>query len=280
MNTSLDEFEGPRLVQREETIDSVKLFNLCFGGPAIVDEKEILRSYVVPRRGGTYAIFHQGKPVSQIWIFHDQIKMLDGTIRTGSIGGVSTHPDFRNQGLASQLLEHCAQQLKKDGATLMLISGARGVYTRAGNVPHGKFMYSTMKPTKGNSTSSSIRVRKAVPADALLCSHLYQAEPVHFVRRKSGFVAALENPMAGAYLHANPWIAERAGQAVAYIFLGIPYDQTEGSGIRHVSEYAGSRAALTEAIRQIMVSSNLQKVYWPVAWQDVELIQILKGHWV
>jgi GNAT superfamily N-acetyltransferase len=278
MNSSLEDFDGPRLVQREEIIDSVKLFNLCFESPETVDEEEILRSYELPRRGGTYAIFHEGRPVSQIGIFHVQLKMLDGTIQAGSIGGVCTHPDFRNQRLASRLLEHCAQQLKSEGATLMLISGARGVYTRAGNVPHGKFIYFPCIPTKDNTSPGNIKIRKAVPGDALFCSRLYQAEPVHFVRRKDEFADALKNPMGRSYLHANPWIVERSGQAVAYLLLGIPYDELESVGIRHVSEYAGSRAALAEAIKLILTEDGLQKVHWSVAWQDLELIQSLKGY--
>jgi GNAT superfamily N-acetyltransferase len=276
MNSLLEDFDGPRLVKREEMIDSVKLFNLCFEVQGTVDEQEILRSYAPSRRGGTYAIFHEGKPVSQIGIFHDRLKMLDGTIQTGSIGGVGTHPDFRNQGLASRLLEHCARQLKREGATLMLISGARGVYTRAGNVPHGKFIYFPCIPARGYSSPADIRIRKAVPQDALLCSQIYQAEPVHFARRRSKFAAALENPMGSTYLHANPWVVEQAGQAVAYLFLGISYEENESSGIRHVSEYAGSRTALAEAIQLILREDGLQKVHWSVAWQDRELIQLLK----
>ncbi len=81
--------------------------------------------------------------------------------------------------------------------------------------------------------------------------------------------------MGNTYLHADLWIVERSGQAVAYLFLGIPYDQTESSGIRHVSEYAGSRSALAEAIRQIVTISSLQEVYWPVAWHETDLIQLL-----
>jgi len=277
MHPTIEEFEGPRLVRKEEIVDSVKLFQLCFGGPPIENEAEILASYIVPKRGGAYAFLHKGKPVSQLIIFHDQIKMYDGTVRAGSVGGVCTHPDFRGRGLASRLLEHCAEQLKKEGATLMLISGARGVYTRLGNVFHGKFVYFSIQPREeGHSRRNGLVIRKASNADAMLCSRLYQAEPVHFARRKSNFAAALEHPMGNTYLHAESWIIERAGQPLAYLFLGIPYNQAESSGIRHVSEYAGSRSALVEAIRQIIARSNLQKVDWPVAWQDLELIQLLQ----
>ncbi len=113
MSTSHKEFKGPRLIQREEVVDSERLFRLCFGVSEIENEDEIRASYATPRRGGTYAFLHEGRPVSQISIFHDQIKIYDGVVHTGSIGGVCTHPDYREQGLAGRLLEHCAAAVEE-----------------------------------------------------------------------------------------------------------------------------------------------------------------------
>lgn len=279
MNT---QFEGPRLIRREEFIDSIRLSRICFGGAEIIDnEEEILASYVPPRRGGWYVLVHQGKPVSQIAIFHDQLKMYDGTIQVGSIGGVCTHPDYRKQGLATRLMEHCTEQLVKEGAQLMLISGDEGVYMRLGNVFQGKFMYFSIRPEQNIqslSTPTDLLLRRATAADALVCSQLYQAEPVHFVRQISDFAGAVRDPNGNKYIHADPWIIERSGQAVAYLFLGIPWHLQDKPdlGIRHVGEYAGSRSALVHAIPVLMTTSNLQDLIWPVAWQDVELIQLLQ----
>ena len=275
MNTPLLPFDGPRLVRPEEVVDSVRLFHLCFGGSPVETEEEIRAGYSIPRRGGTYAIFQDGKPVSQIGIFHDQIKLYDGIIRTGSIGGVCTHPDFRGQGLANRLMDHCSQQLVKEGATLMLISGARGLYTRLGNVYHGKFNTFSIKAGQAAPPiPTNLVVRKATRTDALLCSQLYQAKPVHFLRKRSDFLTALEDP--NTYLIADPYIVERAGQALAYLFLGIPYRQPEGSGIRHVSEYAGSHLALAETLKFIIEAGLVRKISCPVAWQDFELIHLLQ----
>ena len=283
MRNSITHLEGPRLVRREELVDSERLFRICFGGPEIDkdEEEKILTTYTLPRRGGLYVLVHQGKPVSQIWIAHDQVKMYDGTIRTGGIGGVCTHPDYRNQGLASYLMEHCAQQMVKEAATRMLISGDAGVYTRLGSVFHGRFMCFSIKHEHGqqrSSTQNNLVIRRATPGDVLLCSRLYQAEPVHFARSKSDFERALNDPSGNKYIHADQWIIERSGQAVAYLFLGIPWGLQDepGTGIRQVSEYAGSRSALADATHLLMSTGNIQELTWPVAWQDVELIQSLQ----
>jgi len=286
MATPFTQFDGPRLIRREELIASTRLSRICFGGPErINNEEEVLATYVPPRRGGTYGLIRAGEPVSQISIFHDQLKVYDGTIRVGSIGGVCTHPDYRGQGLATRLLEHCAGQLLKEGARLMLISGDEGVYMRLRNIFQGKYMYFSIKPEQSSqwrSTPANLVFRKATAADALFCGQLYQAEPVQFVRQKADFLRALRDPMSNMYIHADQWIIERSGQAVAYLFLGIPWSLHGGpeTGIRHVGEYAGSRSALVDVIPALMKTSNLQELTWPVAWQDLELIQMLlhSGH--
>jgi GNAT superfamily N-acetyltransferase len=278
--TSFSQYDGPRLLRRDEVLDSERLSRVSFGGPEIDNEAEILANYVPPKNGGVYILAHQGKPVSQIGIFHERFKLYDGDIRVGSIGGVCTHPDYRNKQLASYLLEHCTQQLVDEGATLMLISGAHGIYTRLGNVPHGRFISFSLQPgqnTERQSAPADLVVRKATEADALTCNQLYQAEPLHFVRRKSDFSAALRNPMSNPYIHAEPWIIERSGQAVAYIFLGIEWGAELGAGIRHVGEYAGSRLALADSLNIIMTASHLNELFWSVAWQDVDLIHLLQS---
>jgi hypothetical protein len=185
----------------------------------------------------------------------------------------------------------------------MLISGERGLYTRLGNALVGRYMGFTADASstdassadassadvlsaesgqwKGRSTPPDLALRPATPADALLCNRLYQAEPVHFFRQVSDFAKALSHP--DGYIHADQWIIERGGQPVAYLFLGIPWDLMDksGAGIRHVGEYAGSRVALADALGVIMRNAappskqNVRKLSWPVAWQDVDLIQLL-----
>lgn len=280
MTPSFAHFDGPRPMRRDEQIASERLSRLCFGEPEIENEAEMLAGYAPPRQGGTFLITHEGRPVSQIDTFHGRIKMYDGCIRAGSIGGVCTHPEYRGRGLASRLLEYSAQQLANEGAGLLLISGARSIYTRRGNVPHGRFINFSILPAPAGPrrlTPADLVIRKATPADALICNKLYQAEPVHFVRQRSDFSAALKDPSRNTYVFADQWIIERSGQAMAYLFLGSPWSAELGAGIRHVGEYAGSRLSLVEALDLIVTAGNVRELSWQVAWQDVELIHLLQN---
>jgi GNAT superfamily N-acetyltransferase len=276
------DFDGPRMVRREELAASDRLSQICFGGLDInAPEEEPPASFYPPRRGGLYVITHQGVPVSEIYIFHFRVKLYDGLLRIGSIGGVCTHPDYRGQGLAGQLLEHCTATLAKEGARLMLISGGRGLYTRVGCVPTGKYLAFTIQPENIPHTSSNLTIRLATSADAAVCSRLYHTEPVHFIRPPAKFADRLTHSYG--YVHSEAWIIERANQPAGYLLLGIPWenlDQQSGAGIRHVREYAGSRTALVGALGQIMAQSKLQVIHWPVAWQDSDTITLLQENGV
>jgi GNAT superfamily N-acetyltransferase len=273
-----NEFNGPRLVRAEELAASDRLSHICFGGIDLgaIDEASP-PAYHPPRRGGLYVITHRGIPVSQIYTFHFKIRLYDGYLRIGSIGGVCTHPDYREQRLAGRLLEHCTNRLAQEGARLMLISGGRGLYTRAGCVPCGIYDGFKIEPHQLSPTPPDLALRQATSAEAAHCSRLYHTEPVHFERKPAKYVDRLGDN--GGYVASEAWIIERSGKPVAYLLLGIPWEYLgqPGAGIRHVREYAGSRTALVGALGQIMNQSKLKEIHFPVALQDADLLHLLQG---
>lgn len=82
--------------------------------------------------------------------------------------------------------------------------------------------------------------------------------------------------MRNTFVYADQWIVERAGLIVAYMFMGSPWEFELEKGIRHMGEYAGSRIALVDALQALWAAGNLKELYWPVAWQELELIQLLQ----
>ncbi len=157
--------DGPRLIRREELAASRRLNSLCFRGIVEeVDEEALMASYTPPQRGGIQVLCHRGVPISQIDIVHSRVNVYGSHLRIASIGGVCTHPDYREQGLATHLLDYCARKLTAEGGRLMLISGVRGLYTRAGCVTAQEFEYIALRTRI--SGINGLRVRPATEADA------------------------------------------------------------------------------------------------------------------
>jgi GNAT superfamily N-acetyltransferase len=235
----MNDFVGPHPVRREELAASQRLSLQCFPGfREELTEKDLLASYVPPRRGGVQVLSHRGVPVSQIGIYHSQVNLYGCPLRIASIGGVCTHPDYRGLGLATRLLETCVHKLVAEGARLMLVSGARNLYTRLGCVAAQDFEAIVLKPTfpKGAIDSQPayspayspatfgkvFSLRPATAADASLCARLYQSEAVHFVRRVEEFAEHFSR--LEEFPRAEDWVVESQGQPLAYMFLGVPWE--------------------------------------------------------
>ncbi len=268
-------FDGPRLLRREEGPASDRLFRIAFEVPQLTSEQEqTLPPYDQPRRGGVYILAHDGQLVSQLLVAHDQLRIHDAVTHVASIGGVGTHPDYRNQRLAGRLLEHAATEMVREGARIQLISGARGLYTYLGNVLQGRYHHFSLAAPAGRTPAATLR--PLTPADAPRLARLYHAEPVHYVRRHAAFADVLAHPGQDSYLHADARIVEWGGEPVAYLFLGCPYGAEPDAGIRYVSEYAGSRSALVDALEQLCARGDVRELTVPVPWQDFGLRQVLE----
>jgi len=282
LTTSQSPYDGPRLLRRDEGPASDRLFRIAFDVPLLSSEQEqTLPPYDQPRRGGVYVLAHDGQLVSQLLVAHDQFRIYDAVTRVASIGGVGTHPEYRNRRLAGRLLEHAADQMVREGARVQLISGARGLYTYLGNVPQGRYHHFSIRVTADElRPAASLVLRPMTLADAPRLARLYHAEPVHYVRRHAAFADVLAHPGQDSYLHADARIVEWGGEPVAYLFLGCPYGAEPDAGIRYVSEYAGSRVALVGALEQLCASGDARELAVPVPWQDFELRQVLeaRGH--
>lgn len=274
--TTLPEFDGPRLIRPEERSASRRLSRICFSD--LPDDEQPEEDFSLPGESGedeTYLFAHQGKPVAQISIFYSRLLVYGSVLRIGSIGGVCTHPDFRGYRLASRLMHHCTQKLVQGGAGLMLISGGRGLYTRLGNVPSGKYACFTLRAGE-HPVPENIRLRPVQPGDAALCSRLYQAEAVRFPRRVSVFAEAFHPHPIG--FHAEEWVVEMDGQPAAYLMLSVPWDSMDQpeAGERTINEFAGSRVALAGAAAAAVNQPGIRELRVPVPWQDADLIALLR----
>jgi GNAT superfamily N-acetyltransferase len=262
--------EGPHLVRREELDDLADLMQVCFWGGAPRERRRGRGRHV--DRGGAWIVARDGRPVSHIRIVYNTLSLYGSRVKIASIGGVCTHPDYRKQGIASELLEHCMQVAVEAGASLMLISGRRGLYRRAMAVDAAPMFGAKIERGSVERRAGGPTARPARPEDWGSCARLHQAEPVRFERPGEFFARAL-----GGHWHRVPWVIEAGGEVVAYLTLSRDWGEPRESPQRWVSEYAGVRAALVEGLPSLMEAAELEGVQFRAPRWDRELADRLRA---
>ncbi len=180
----------------------------------------------MPRESRIIAV--DGKPVSHIRIIYDHLSIYGVRIKTASLGGVCTDPEFRGRGIATRLLDSCIDEATRAGAKLLIISGDRGLYLRAQAAIAGPVWETRIVRREHGDSEQALTVRAAGIDDAPALSRLHQAEPVRYVRSGDFFARMLRHG------HRQPWLIEsgatgRSMRARKHRAV-IPSDFPRGSG--------------------------------------------------
>jgi len=216
-------------------------------------------------RSGAWVIARDGRLVSHIRIKYNALSLYGCRVKIASAGGVCTHPDYRGQGLASTLLDHCIKESTRAGATLFLISGDRGLYYRAHAVDASPCLEVRLTPASFEAAPPAVTARRGTAEDWFACASIYQSEPVRFLRRADFFRQAFQHP------HRETWVIEWEGSPAAYVLLSRHWGHSPEDRRRHVTEYAGSRAALADGLPALFEASGLEQIEFAVPTHDREL---------
>ncbi|UCC68788.1 MAG: GNAT family N-acetyltransferase [Armatimonadota bacterium] len=232
-------------------------------------------------RPGSWVIARDGKPVSHIRVVYNVLSVYGCQLKIASIGGVCTHPDYRRRGIAGALLDHCIEVAADAGASLLLISGERGLYRRAMavdagptyevEVRPGSVKASTRTPQARAPQARAPRARRAAPGDWVSCARLHQREPVRFVR-SAGFFARAFSGHGGR----GAWVIECGGEVAAYVLLSRPWGTPRDHPRRLATEYAGSRAALVEGLPSLFESSGFERITFRAPQWDREMAYLFR----
>lgn len=270
-------FDGPRPIHDDEWRDSERIFRICFSGEP--PEFELPDDEKVDKIDGPNAevqvISADGRVVSQIAIFWERLKVHEGVVRIGSIGGVSTHPHYRGHRFALRLLQRCAERLREDGAEVMLISGGRGLYVRSGNVETGKFATFFLHPGDLPAPRDGYTLRSATAADAAACRRLYLEQPVRFTRGVGAYQARFQRSEDDD--NTENLVIERDGRIAAYLMLFRAWEDRGKleTGRRGVWEAAGTPEAIQAGTALLLAGGVVNDLMLAVPWQEQEWIEAL-----
>lgn len=191
-----------------------------------------------------------GRPAAHAALFIHRLRLPQGLLRVGVIGGVATAPELRGQGLASAVLTQLIHEASlRSVDVLVLWASEPGVYERVGFVRAGREWLAAIPTPVGSDTARAAgRVRPATERDLPALARLHDAEPVATLRSMAMWEELLSIPGMSVLVHesgeasryANTADPDAASDAVdAYAACGKGLDL---QGCIH--EWAGSIAAL------------------------------------
>jgi len=265
--------DGPRAVKRSELGSLADLLLEVFEFYRERYSREQLRRQLSSGGGmsNTRVIVEDGKVVSHIRAVYSTMSIFGCRMKVASIGGVGTHPDYRGRGHASAMLDDALSRMRDRGVRLLIVSGDRGLYRRAGCRHVGNLLEAKLSPQGHATFSPGVTARRATPDDWPLLAHMYQCEPVRFLRSRDEF-AHLAASTGDSY--GEIWVVADETGVVAYVCLGPTWSRP-AEPRRLVEEYAGSRTAILRALPLLLEDLGLTEVSLPFARCDREMLHLI-----
>ncbi|WP_411349237.1 GNAT family N-acetyltransferase [Paenibacillus sp. WLX2291] len=240
------------------------------------------------------AFTEEGQLVSFMGLVPVQITSGQQILSAFSIGAVCTHPEYRGQRLAGQLLEQCKQHAIAAGAAVLFISGDRSLYTRAGSQFFGHIHQATISADISSQWQSShlwdirpLEAQDIFAVHALLqrpSAHvnmslsemqlMIHAEAMAHVNRQQQhiLVAATPNGIAAFAIFSIPANLANAADSTA---TSHPTDTTNAiNEPRHgsVIEWAGRPDAVRELWGEAIRRFQLDSLSATIPWQEQPML--------
>jgi GNAT superfamily N-acetyltransferase len=249
--------EGPRAACEAELPDILHLSNRAFYPDGRIEMGSVLPLLFSRANAGNLRIMTDGgRPVAMVGMVINDLLLREIGLRAGSIGSVCTLPEYRGQGFAGRLMDDAMAHAAAQGASLLLVSGGRGLYRRMACIDAG--LYRVIEVDRRAGRRGRGRVRQWTEQDSAALEALHSREEVRFVRAP-GEMAVLLRARAMFCRPARTWVVEEAGKIAAYLCVSGPGDRT-GSGIVLSRELAGSREAVLDAAAGVLKEEGAQRL--------------------
>lgn len=263
--------EGPRSVKKEELQDLTNLINyvfrtssnkepdmhICF--PIFISEQNLDNLLVFVDETTQKPVSHMGTWINDFNYFGEPMKV-------GYLGSVCTHPDFQGQGLASRLLDEVFNHLENNGVDILLVSGGRGLYQRAGCKRVGEVKWHNISK---QDTHPKFDVAIDPPVEYL--NELWLNEPMRTKRGLDNFKTLVEAAALARCVNAKSkvYLAKTGDTPLAYI-QGL---HTKDGSIM-IYEWAGDRSVLIE-LASYIANTCQNETRWPVPSWEKTLLSLL-----
>ena len=276
--------EGPRPAKVNELPEIVKLVSWIFGFEkyGVTVDKVLPHLFCENNVENLRVILCNGRIVSHVGIWEGALYFHGIQLKVGLIGCVCTHPDYRMRGYASMLVEDAFAKLRRDNTDLIMVSGARMLYSRVGCVESG-ILYDYRIPANRAKLLADcldgVEVEEYMEDRILDLVEIYQKEPIRFRRSYEEFKLLVDRVSAcGTKFkdYASILISYRMGKPIAYIALFKGWPGWLSSDLAVIVEYAGSRMAILRMLYDAMRVLKVNYIRLMAPYGDWDLITLLE----
>ncbi|MCM3626144.1 GNAT family N-acetyltransferase [Paenibacillus glycanilyticus] len=220
----------------------------------------------------SYGAFEEdGKLVSFMGVALWTIRIGEAALRVASLGSVCTDPSARGKGYASRLLEEVQSFTRQAGASLLLVSGDRSLYTRAGCALFGRLKRYRMNEWQAESlldnSDVNNEIREMRPEDLFAMQEAAESREIRYQLGINEFGTLLKaEAMASVYrMSQRVLVQESCDRISSFAIIGV---STEANPSGAVLEYAGDSAEVARLFADAVSRYGLQSLEIPVPWHE------------
>lgn len=270
-----------RLVRQEEFEEAVRLADAVFRDEAQSSMGEAFPGIFRNGLKQSWGAFEEGKLVSFMGLVPGLIRVGPARLRLYSLGSVCTHPDHRGKGYAGLLLEQALNHIERAGASLLLVSGDRSLYRRAGCLPFGsvkRYEITSNVSERLNMPTEEGQVRELQETDWFQVHRLAEAQNVRYESGVKEFIQLVRSEAyAGIFnMKHKIWVTEREGILTAFVVLALP------TGIAPVKppflvQWGGDERDSLRLLFHAREVSGLPLLEADIPWHETEMHRLLEG---
>ena len=223
----------------------------------------------------SFGAFENGKLVSFIGLVPFKIIVGDAALSVFSIGAVCTDEAYQKRGISTRILREVYSFIEKAGASLLFVSGDRGLYRRNDCHHFGSVSeYTVSGPLAGYGGG----VREWRKSDLFQIDRIRRETAVRYEATPWEWSALVQSGGYASILKMDQevLVSERDGAVEAYAVIGIP---TENSAHKHgiVTDWGGNPQDVCGIFSKALEMKGLDRIEISVPFQD-SLNQHLSGH--
>ncbi|WJH35903.1 GNAT family N-acetyltransferase [Paenibacillus sp. CC-CFT747] len=264
-----------RLVKPEEFQEAVRLSDATFRDEEQKSMGEGFPNVFSPSLQQSFGAFADGKLVAFMGLVPAVLRVGAARLDVFQLGSVCTDPAYRGQGLASGVLQAVIGHAGRSGASLLLVSGGRSLYTNAACCGYGSVTRYTLTPASLKAAEAAARAaegtvfRELEPTDLLALHALAEARPVRYDQSAADLAQLLQAEAYGSCvkLRHRVLVAERDGRLTAFAVIGVPYREGLKNPPR-VIEWAGDAQAAAALFAHAAGTFGLERLVVPVPWHE------------